>query len=143
MTAVLLSVKPTFALRLLSGEKTAEVRRRFPHLPRGTTVYLYASSPTRALIGVLRIVSVNTASPDALWPQFGVALDIAEEYFRQYLEGKETATVIDMRVDERWTHPVSLDAMRASADVNPPQSYRYLNPEQERTLRELSRRTRT
>lgn len=142
MTAVLLSVKPTFAMRLLSGHKTAEVRRRFPPLPRGTIVYLYASSPTRALIGVLRIVSVNTASPDVLWSRFGACLDIAEEYFRQYLEEKETATVIEMQVDERWTHPVSLEAMRAGAGVNPPQSYRYLNPEQEQTLRELSRRTR-
>lgn len=143
MTAVLLSVKPTFALRLLSGDKTAEVRRRFPPLPRGTMVYLYASSPTRALVGVLRIASVNTASPDVLWRRFGACLDIAEEYFRRYLEEKTTATVIEMQVDERWTHPVSLDAMRSGANLNPPQNYRYLNPEQERVLRKVARRTRS
>lgn len=138
MKAVLLSVKPQFALRLLSGHKTAELRRRFPALPRGTLVYLYASSPVRAVIGVLRVTQVHTDTPHALWSSFGRQLDITQEYFHAYLTKTEAASVIELQVVERWQRPVALGVLRANVGLHAPQSYRYLTSEHEQALRRLS-----
>ena len=52
---LMLSVRPRFARALLAGTKTAEIRRRFPDVPVGTTVVLYSSSPERALLGTMRV----------------------------------------------------------------------------------------
>ncbi|WP_341935402.1 hypothetical protein MRBLWO14_001054 [Microbacterium sp. LWO14-1.2] len=139
VNTVLLSVKPQFARRLLSGHKTAEVRRRFPTLAHGTAVYLYASSPLRAIIGVLHIEAVRTGAPEVLWPRYGDQLDITEEYFLEYLGDRGTASVVELRVDERWDRPVSLESMREFAALEPPQSYRYLSADQQDILRSLSR----
>lgn len=138
MTAVLLSVKPQFARRLLSGTKTAEVRRRFPELPSGTVVYLYASSPMRAVIGVLKIRRVHTGTPQWLWPTFGKQLDISKEYFHGYLAGRDAAAVIELQRAEQWERPVALDDLRTGLGVQAPQSYRYLSSELEQALRRLS-----
>ena len=137
--AVLRSVKPRFARRLLSAHKTAEVRRRFPPLPHGTLVYLYASSPLRAIIGVLRIEAVHADAPEVLWPRYGHQLDITKEYFLEYLEDRGIASVVELQVDERWDHPVSLESMREFAALEPPQSFRYLSADQQDILRSLSR----
>lgn len=138
MSAVLLSVKPTFARRLLSGHKTAEVRRRFPAVPPGTDVYVYSSTPERAVVGVFRLSAVHRDSPQTLWERFAEQLDITETYFSEYLEDRAAAVVVELRLKESWPRPVTLDELRAGVGVQPPQSFRYLDAAQERQLRGIA-----
>lgn len=135
MSAVLLSVRPTFARRLLSGHKTAEVRRRFPAIPAGTDVYVYSSTPERAVVGVFRLSAVHKDSPQKLWERFAEQLDITKAYFSEYLEDRAAAVVVELCLKETWLRPVTLDELRASVGVQPPQSFRYLDTTQERQLR--------
>ena len=46
-----LSLKPRFAEAIVSGEKTIELRRRPPQIDTPTEALIYASSPTKELIG--------------------------------------------------------------------------------------------
>jgi predicted transcriptional regulator len=120
----------------MSGAKTAEVRRRFPALPPNTTVYVYASSPVRAIIGTLRLDAVHVGATTALWQQFGERLDISKAYFDAYLDGRDSAAVVELRPHEGWGRTVSLDELRQHVGLEPPQSFRYLSLAHEALLRE-------
>ncbi|CAN0590793.1 unnamed protein product, partial [Ectocarpus sp. 12 AP-2014] len=50
---VVLSIRPKYSSRIIAGEKTVELRRRFPaSAPKGTIAYIYSTSPERAMVGV-------------------------------------------------------------------------------------------
>ncbi len=126
MTALLLSVKPVYAQALLAGTKTAEIRRRFPTAPPGTTVFIYASSPTRALVGTVRLDEVTRASPDAVWREHHEKIEIDQESLADYLRGRDEAALLWVSEPDRWDEGISLQAMRQHLELEPPQSYRYL-----------------
>lgn len=130
-----MSLKPNFAERILTGHKTAEVRRRFPNLPPATLVFVYASSPTREVVGSFRLDAVHVAPPAELWDQFGDRLDISRAYFDEYLLDRKGASILEVGHVSRWKHAVPLARLRTDVRVEPPQSYRYLSAEQVSTLR--------
>lgn len=128
--ALLISIKPHYARAILEGRKTVEVRRRFPTVPPGTTVVLYSSSPERAIVGTVRLKHTSRMVPERVWEFHADAIDIAEEALGQYLEGAEESTLLEVADPQTWQRPVTLKALRALLGVEPPQSFRYLNPEQ-------------
>ncbi|WIB77984.1 ASCH domain-containing protein [Curtobacterium sp. MCPF17_002] len=125
--SVLLSVRPEFADALLAGTKTAEVRRRFPAIAVGTTLYVYASSPSKQVIGTLRTSAVHRVPRQTVWDRFKRMIGIDRRYLDAYLHGVEHAAIIEVDTPSTWTRPVSLAELRAHVAVEPPQSYRYLN----------------
>ncbi|MFJ9612884.1 ASCH domain-containing protein [Streptomyces noursei] len=64
---MLLSLYPRFATAILAGAKKVEVRRQRVAAPPGTTVVLYATAPTMALVGLARIVAISIGSPQEVW----------------------------------------------------------------------------
>jgi predicted transcriptional regulator len=128
--SVLLSVKPKFARSLMAGTKTAEVRRRFPDIAAGTLIYVYSSSPERAIVGTLRSEGVHRRGPNEVWEQFKEIIDIDERYLHDYLVNVDEAVVVEVSAPQPWNVPVSLAQLRELLGVEPPQSYRYLTEEQ-------------
>ncbi|APH45461.1 hypothetical protein BMW26_11240 [Microbacterium sp. 1.5R] len=128
--ALFISIKPRYARAILEGRKTVEVRRRFPTVPPGTTVVLYSSSPERAIVGTVRLKHTSRMAPDRVWALHSEAIDIAEEALGQYLEGADASTLLEVEDPRPWVRPVPLEVLRALLGVEPPQSFRYLNPEQ-------------
>jgi hypothetical protein len=46
---VLMSIRPVHVSKVLKGQKTVELRRRFPELgTKGATAFIYSSSPVRS-----------------------------------------------------------------------------------------------
>ena len=132
--SVLLSVKPKHAQSLMAGTKTAEVRRRFPDIATGTLIYVYSSSPERAIIGTLRSEAVHRRGPDEVWEQFKGTIDIDERYLDDYLTNAEEAVVVEVSAPKPWNIPIPLAQLRELIGVEPPQSYRYLTKEQATVL---------
>lgn len=127
MTSVLLSVKPVYANALLAGTKTAEIRRRFPTAPPGTTVFIYASSPVRALLGTVQLDEVTRAAPDEVWRDHHGQIQIDRESLADYLHGREEAVMLWVSSPHRWEAEISLHVMRSELGLEPPQSFRYLS----------------
>ncbi|MDQ7876576.1 ASCH domain-containing protein [Microbacterium sp. QXD-8] len=134
MTAVLLSVRPRYAHALLAGTKTAEVRRRFPHQPRGTILYLYSSSPERAILGTVRLHAIDRPSADRVWHLYRDQIEIEEAALDDYLSDLDSAAILRVNDSRRWRHPVPLRDVRARLGIEPPQSFRYLTDEHVKTL---------
>jgi hypothetical protein len=49
---VLFSIRPFYANKILAGQKTVELRRRFPEVGMpGSTAMIYCTNPVRAIVG--------------------------------------------------------------------------------------------
>jgi len=137
-SAVLLSVKPRFADAILSGNKTAEVRRRPLDARPGAAVVLYASTPTKAIVGTARLSHTIVMPPAEAWQYYGETTDITREEFDAYLFGVSSAVLLLLQNPQRLDEPISLEALRSDVDhFRPPQSYRYVAPGDPAPLREL------
>lgn len=136
MTRVLfLSVKPRYARAILEGRKTIEVRRRFPSVPAGTVVVLYASSPERAIIGTVRLKEMIRIDPSEVWAAYANDIEIDERSLDAYLDGAPESTLLEVESPETWARPVPLSVLRETLGFEPPQSFRYLASEQMDSLR--------
>jgi predicted transcriptional regulator len=135
LRSVLLSVKPRYANALLDGTKTAEIRRRFPDLPLGTVVFVYASSPERRLIGTFAIRGIRRLPADRLWAAYPGQLALTRQEVRDYLRGRREGVAIETADVVRWRRPVTLAEFRLHSGIDVPQSWRYINEAQLRGVR--------
>jgi predicted transcriptional regulator len=125
--SALLSVKPRFADALLDGLKTVEIRRRRAHLADGSLCLLYASSPLRALVGVIRVRETDTDTAEALWTRYGELAAISRAEFDTYLRGSTRPCAIVIEAAVRFPHAIALaELRRRQNDFVTPQSYRFL-----------------
>lgn len=124
--ALLLSVRPRFAESIITGTKSAEIRRQRPRVQRGTPVVIYATLPAAAVIGTARIAGISSGSPADLWARHREQVGVSREEFDSYLDGAPTAYILILAEAKRLSMPLSLHDLRASADFQPPRSFQYL-----------------
>jgi len=71
---VLVSIHPRHASKILSGEKTAELRRRFPEVgTHGSFAVIYSTRPEQAIVGFARIKHVLKLPISRIWREYGNA----------------------------------------------------------------------
>jgi predicted transcriptional regulator len=82
---VLVSIRPVHVSKILTGQKTVELRRRFPELgARGATAFIYSSSPVRAVVGCARIEHVLKLPVSRIWKEHSDAACISRDEFDAY-----------------------------------------------------------
>lgn len=124
---LLLSIQPRFAELILAGSKTVELRKRPPLLPTGSLVVMYASSPTRALVGAFVLDGIVAMKPAKLWRRLGTQTGVTRETYERYYAGREQAYGLLITDVVPFERAVSLTALRERwGKFHPPQSYRYL-----------------
>ena len=136
----MLSIRPTFANRILDGSKAVELRRRPIGAPAGALVVIYASAPVKAVIGAARLGGQWTESLSAVWRAESARADVTREEFDAYFEGATRAVAIQLLNPVRLDPPVTLNEMRERVPgFNPPQSFSFLRRErlQDAALLEL------
>ena len=121
------SVKPRFAEALVDGRKKFEFRRMKPTLRPGDVVYVYATSPVKAVIGSFVCGGVVEGSPTRLWTEFGHVSETSRADFREYFRDKNRAFAIRVMSPLSWSRPIHLDDMRLKVPgFCAPQSYRFV-----------------
>jgi predicted transcriptional regulator len=124
---VLLSIRPTFANLIASGGKTVELRRRFPAVPSGTTLVIYATQPVAAVLGITPLRCLTASTLPVLWRKFGVASAVTRETFDLYFTECTRGIAIELEAFEAFTPPIPLTELRGLWPAfAPPQSYRYV-----------------
>lgn len=93
--AVLMSVHPTWAQKILTGQKTVEVRRRPPDA-QGALLVLYATAPVGAIVGYAKITRVHRGSPAALWECLGTRSAMRKGEFVSYLAGASAPGALEL-----------------------------------------------
>lgn len=124
---VLLSIRPTFANLIANGAKTVELRRRFPHVPSGTVLVVYATQPVAAALGIARLRSLTEAAPSTLWRRFGGAAAVNKQAFDLYFNDCTSGTALELESFATFTPRLSLGELRERwPEFLVPQSYRYV-----------------
>jgi predicted transcriptional regulator len=134
---VLLSVRPRHAEAILDGRKTVEVRRQPVRARPGSAILIYATSPTRAIVGLASIASTIRASADAGWREHEASLGIDRDELDAYLDGRVGSFLRLERVTALPT-PLALADLRNGHPFRPPRSYRYIAPDDPAVLRDLA-----
>lgn len=132
---VVFSIKPEYCRKIVTGEKTIELRRRFPmSVPAGTTALIYETSPTRALSGIAQIGEVYRRSPQEIWQSFGEKACIAKKDFDAYFDGVDNAFAIELRNGRPLPRALKLSELRDRFSFEPPQSFLYATPKMREAL---------
>ena len=120
---VLLSIKPEYAEKILSGEKGYEFRRTIFKSQFVTKVVLYASSPLQKVVGEFDIECIITLSLDALWEDTKCHSGIDKEFYDSYFRGKKVGHAIKVKRTRRYLQHKNLSDYNIN---HPPQSFVYI-----------------
>jgi predicted transcriptional regulator len=126
---VLFSIRPAHAEKILTGNKTVELRRRFANaVTPGTLALIYSTSPTSALIGSAKIKAVHCTDLPTLWKTHRKAACLNKSDFEAYFAGLQRGYAIILESARPLERPVGLTELRKRFGFEPPQSYQYASP---------------
>ena len=123
--AALISIRPCFVEKILSGEKKLEFRRSWA-VEQVDVLVIYSSSPIQKIVATARVVDVTEGSPSALWELAKIRKGgVTRQLIRDYFSGKKTGFAIGISDVMEFEQPV--DPKKVFKDFRPPQSFRYLD----------------
>lgn len=124
---VMMSIKPQFSNRIMSGKKTIEFRK-VCFADNVTKVYIYSSSPQKRIIGYFDIDKIVRDSPKNLWKKYSKRGCIEEDNFYRYFHEKQYGYGICIRRFVKLRQEVELDdVFDREIKVRPPQNYCYID----------------
>lgn len=136
---VVLSIRPQYSEKILSGDKTVELRRRFPvSAPRGTVAYIYSTSPVRAMVGIVEIENVIKLPVNQIWSRFEERASIGKDDFNKYFEGLDFGYVLVFDDVRPLSRPIPLAELREQFGFEPPQSFLYAKHDLRKALQHES-----
>jgi predicted transcriptional regulator len=125
---LLVSIRPKYASKIIAGEKTVELRRRFPEAEAtGAIALLYSSSPVRAVVGYARIRSVLRLPVSKIWREHGSDACISKKEFNAYFVGLKFGYAILLEDIKLLKKQLKASDLQKEFGIVPPQSYRYLH----------------
>jgi predicted transcriptional regulator/DNA-binding XRE family transcriptional regulator len=134
---IVLSIRPQYANRIMAGEKTVELRRRFPaSAPKGTIAYIYSTSPERAMVGLAEIAGVRKLAVEDIWRQYADVAYIERADFDSYFKGVDQGFALEFENVHPFEMPLSLADLRERFGFEPPQSFLYVKRDLRRALKD-------
>lgn len=127
---VLVSIRPIYASRIMKGQKTVELRRRFPEVgATGAIALIYSSSPVQAIVGCARIKHVLKLPVSQIWEEHGAAACISREEFDKYFCDLTVGFAILLEGVKSFKRELNAAHLEEKFGIVPPQSYRYVTGE--------------
>ncbi|MGA2451705.1 MAG: ASCH domain-containing protein [Polyangiaceae bacterium] len=121
-SAIILSIRPEYAHRILDGTKTIELRRSAMGLVPDDVVLVYVSAPDQRFAFWFRVARVEALPVDDMWQRYHERLGIEREQYLAYFAGSRTATGLHVGEVRPLLPEIPLDEVRAlMPDFVPPQ----------------------
>jgi len=137
---LVIAIHPQHAESILAGTKTVELRSRFPQVPSGTRVYLYATAPVSAVIGGFHVGGIDVGTAEEVWGRNSRHLAITFDEFSKYAKGQKILKAIEVVRPFRLSRPVGREEMRTMPEAfTAPQGTSYLRPPSLRSRLQLLR----
>jgi len=121
---VLLSIRPKYIDSIINGQKRYEFRKTIFRRNYINSVYIYATSPVKKIIGAFKIGDIIKDQPANLWERLNEFSGLKEDEFFNYFRDEEVGFAIEIKDMEVFEHP--LDPIEVIPDFVPPQSFCYL-----------------
>ena len=134
---MVLSIRPIYSGKIIKGEKTVELRRRFPaSAPRGTLAYIYSTSPIRAIVGCAEITDVIKLPIADIWKNYADSASIVRVDFDSYFSGLDEGYALKFKNARPLPRQLDLSELRERFGFEPPQSFLYANSVLRKALRD-------
>jgi type I restriction enzyme, S subunit len=120
---VLLSIKPRYIEEIIKGNKKYEFRKSIFCKPVDR-IWIYASRPTKKIIGSFEVNKVMRDTPINLWNTLNHHAGISESEFFEYFSDSKFGFAIEIQNFTPLETPI--DPSTFSTTFVPPQSFRYI-----------------
>lgn len=122
---VLLSIKPEYVEKILSGEKKFEYRKSIFSKKGVKTVVIYSTMPVGKVVGEFEIGEILSAHPAEVWGKTKEFSGVNEVFFQQYFKDRELAHAIQINNIIIYKKAKKLNEVIISNTA--PQSFCYLD----------------
>lgn len=121
---LLLSIRPEFVEKILSGEKCYEFRRVLFQDKSVDSAFIYATLPVGKIVGEFKIDRVISGSMDRVWRETCGHAGVTRAAFRDYFAGKTVAHALVISNVRKFPQPLALSSIIPSGLA--PQSFCYV-----------------
>lgn len=123
---LLLSIHSGYAIQIVNGQKTIELRRRFPLFKKEDKkkIFIYACSPISKIIGECNLQVVKKVPLKQLWKISSNLAMIDKTSFDEYFKDRDFGFALYLENPVKYNQPVLLTSVLGNK--HPPQSYRYM-----------------
>lgn len=122
---VLLSIKPEFVEKILSGEKLFEYRKAVFKRPEVKSVVIYSTMPEGKIVGEFSIGEIIAKHPRELWEETKDVSGIERKFFDEYFSNREVAYAIQIKNLKKYDKPIN--PYIEEKGFKAPQSFKYLD----------------
>lgn len=125
MKDIILSIKPCFSSEIYSGNKPIELRKAVgKEFTAGSRVFIYSSSPVKAIDGCATIQKIEYLSVQAIRENLLPLAQISIESFDDYYRDRENGYVIWLSKVVKFNEAINLTELRKYG-FSAPQSFSY------------------
>jgi predicted transcriptional regulator len=125
---LLISIRSEYAEKLLSAQKTIELRRKFPvHIPPNTPFLIYSSRGDQAVVAKGTVNRVMELGLSELWQRAKDHASVTKSVFNEYFDGLEQGFAIFVENVVRTKSQTPVKLLKSKFNIVPPQSFRYLS----------------
>lgn len=121
---LLLSIKPEYIQKIISGEKRYEFRKVVFKNRKVTDVIVYASRPISKIVGEFSIETIIEGDPKSIWNRTKYYSGVNELFFKNYFNGRDKGYAIKLKNYKSYSKPIPLENIGVK---HAPQSFLYLN----------------
>jgi len=122
MNNVLISVKPKYVYRMLSGEKSIEIRRRYIKIPDGTLLWVYATLPLGCILAVAVVECSMFDKPHKIWSRYASQIGVEAEEFAAYVKNCDKISAIKINSISKIEPSIPLSMLKSKIKgFHPPQ----------------------
>ena len=122
MSKILLSIKPEYVEKILSGEKKFEFRKRLTKVDVESLI-IYATAPAMEVVAEVKVEGVLSCTKTKLWEETKSAAGITRAKYREYFNGSKVAYAFKLGEIMKYEPPKKLNDLGVTA---PPQSFVYI-----------------
>ncbi|WP_461632243.1 ASCH domain-containing protein [Labilibaculum euxinus] len=123
-----ISVKPEFSHKIISKEKTIELRKNRPNVKKGDHVLIYSTVPDKSILGFAKIKRIIELTPQEMWNLYSDKLGIDKERFDEYYSGISKSIGIEVSNVCKLHTQINLDMIKSYfPKFSPPQTYKYIS----------------
>lgn len=121
---LLLSIKPEYIQKIISGEKKYEFRKVVFKNRKVKDVIVYASRPISKIVGEFSIETIIEGDPKSIWNRTKYYSGVNELFFNNYFKGRDKGYAIKLKNYKSYSKPIPLENIGVE---HAPQSFLYLN----------------
>ena len=121
---VLLSIKPEYVDKIISGEKKFEYRKRI-FKEKVDTVVVYSTMPVGKIVGEFKIEEIINDTPDNIWSLTSHHSGVSEVFFMEYFDKCSEGFALKIKDIELYNTPI--DPKKRKMHFTPPQSFMYVD----------------